>query len=167
MDPTIVLGHERENDMKQARPNEVEAFREKIASALPQTGATDIRVDDDGDFVFRHGDLHLLIVLDERDPGYLRVVLPRFAEADTPERHALLLAACAETCGIVKLAKLFFIGRDLCSTVEAYVPRAESIDSPFLERLVTSTIAAAACVLRGAQFGDPAAPASMTQPMVH
>lgn len=153
--------------MKQARATDLDPFRERIASALPQVGACDIQIDDDGDFVFRHGDLHLMLILDKRDPGYLRVILPNFAEADSPERRARLLSACAQTCGMVKLAKLFFNGDDLCATAETYVPQAEVIDSRFLDRLVSSTIAAAAYVVHVAPVEENAASSASTQRMIH
>ncbi|MCL4688096.1 MAG: hypothetical protein KJ007_05975 [Burkholderiales bacterium] len=131
------------------------SYRQRIEAILPASGATHIRRDPDGDFVFRRDEMTLLLALDEQDPGFIRVILPRFHTAESDAARLRLLEASSRTCAAVKLAKLFFVGDDLFAVVEAVAPTPASVDAAFIQRLVSSAIASAVYVIRTANGHEP------------
>ncbi len=140
--------------MNELRKPAIEDFRRSARRALDAMGAQGIQVDDDGDFRFERQGLSFLLVLDDNEPGYLRLLLPCLAEALTPEARAPLLEACSNASASVKMAKVFFVGNDLCAGLETLVVDPQALDAKYLERILSTTVAAAAHVASELKGGE-------------
>lgn len=93
------------------------------------------QLDRDGDIVFKSEGRTYLVILDENDEVFFRLVFPNFwsieneAERMKVERAALI--ATANT----KVAKVFPVGNNTWATIEMFAPSPENVLPVFLRSM--------------------------------
>ncbi|HEX2864862.1 MAG TPA: hypothetical protein VHN99_09870, partial [Deinococcales bacterium] len=65
------------------------------------------RVDADGDVTFRMEGRNLVIMADEDDPGFFRVLLPYFWNLSSAQERSAALSAALQLTGEYKAVKIF------------------------------------------------------------
>ncbi len=88
-------------------------------------------LDSDGDVVFKREGRTYLILIDDADPTFFRLVFPNFWEIESdPERLQVLLAAQSATAD-TKVAKVFIVGDNVWASVEQFVSEPASATAVF------------------------------------
>lgn len=78
-------------------------------------------VDQDSDIVLKHEGGVYLIVLDDLDPGFFRIVFPNFWSIDSESARTKAEKAALTATAATKVAKVFPVSNNLWATVELFV----------------------------------------------
>ena len=87
------------------------SMRERLLEALTNRGC-DPKTDEDGDIVFLQNRLTFLIVLEEEDPQFVRLLLPAIWRIGDPDEIDGARLAAMEVSKRVKLARVFMLYDD-------------------------------------------------------
>lgn len=88
-------------------------------------------VDEDNDIVFKHEGASYIIVLDDKDDEFFRIVFPNFWPIESePEREKVGRAALAATAAI-KVAKVFPVSDNVWATIELFSSDIENSKAVF------------------------------------
>ena len=79
------------------------------------------RVDNDGDIVFTHRDLHYLLLFSAQDSEYVRLVLPSFCAIGSDAERAAAYEAANITNATCKAAKVTVERGQTHATVECFL----------------------------------------------
>lgn len=92
-----------------------ETYRQHLAAEgyLP-------KIDGDGDIVFRHEGRTHVIVLDQDDPTFFRIVFPNFWSIDDDAERARAMHAAHEATCNAKVAKVFLVDDNVWATIELF-----------------------------------------------
>ena len=87
--------------------------------------------DEDSDIVFKYEGAVYLVVLDDTDTGFFRIVFPNFWPIESEsERVKVEKAALAATAGI-KVAKVFPVSDNVWATIELFTTDIEQAKAVF------------------------------------
>ena len=126
---------------EKTRPAKVE-FAQIYLDYLREQGFRP-ETDKDGDVVFKVEGKTYLIIVDEDDLNYFRLVFPNFWEIESDEEHQKVLAAVDQASSKTKVAKVYTTPQNnVWASVEIFLPKPESF-APIFER---SLNALQACV---------------------
>ncbi|MDH4458191.1 MAG: hypothetical protein QE272_05775 [Nevskia sp.] len=93
------------------------------------------KIDEDGDIRFSVEGFTHMLDFDERDPAYVRLMLPQFWSIDDADELQRAYIAANEVCLMVKGAKVFVVNEAaVWSTVEYVVTTLEAVTGPMLAR---------------------------------
>jgi hypothetical protein len=88
-------------------------------------------IDEDGDVIFRQGGRIYLILIDDQDEEFFRLVFPNFWSIDSEEeRHRVERAALYATAK-TKVAKVFPVRDNVWATIEMFVSPIEGFKEVF------------------------------------
>jgi len=88
-------------------------------------------LDEDGDVVFKKEGRSYLILIDENDPRFFRLVFPNFWPIESELERARVVQAASATTGKIKVAKVFVVRDDVWATVELFVETPDSAKAVF------------------------------------
>lgn len=71
------------------------------------------------------------VVLEEEDPGYVRLLFPNFWSIETPEERRVALEACERATARTKVAKVFLSRDDTSAAFEMLCAGPESFTAVF------------------------------------
>ncbi|MCS7237741.1 MAG: hypothetical protein NZ899_05655 [Thermoguttaceae bacterium] len=93
----------------------------------------DPEIDDDGDVIFRDGDRVYLILIDEKDEEFFRLVFPNFWSITSQKERERVERAALHATAMTKVAKVFPVRNNVWATVEMFVSPIEGF-MPVFER---------------------------------
>ena len=82
------------------------------------------QVDEDGDVIFRCESRTYVLIQDERDPTFVRLLLPNFWAIESEEEHLRALMTANQVNAKMKIVKLVMVRRSVWASIELL------IDSP-------------------------------------
>ncbi len=88
-------------------------------------------IDDDGDVVFREGGRVYLILIDENDDEFFRVVFPNFWSIESEEERERVERAALYATAMTKVAKVFPVRNNVWATIEMFVSPIEGFKAVF------------------------------------
>ncbi len=122
--------------------DESTTLADQLHTLLVDEGYGKVRFDDDGDVVFKCEGLTYLALFDERDPRYVRLVLPGFWSIDDEEERERAIEVCNHVHGTCKCAYVR-VGDDAASAaVEVLMPPGAAFDGPYVRRLISMIVTA-------------------------
>ena len=98
---------------KEERAQSVESF-------LREEGYAPKR-DSDGDIAFKFEGRYYVVVVDEADPMFFRLIFPNFWQIDSEEERAKASVAALEACRSTKVAKVFLVKDNTWASVELFL----------------------------------------------
>ena len=105
-----------------------------VESFLREEGYVPQR-DADGDVAFKYEGRYYVVVVDEADPMFFRLIFPNFWSIDSEEERAQVNAAALEACRSTKVAKVFPVNDNTWASVELFVEPYDNYRSVFLRSL--------------------------------
>ncbi|GAB4321518.1 MAG: hypothetical protein Kow0069_25870 [Promethearchaeota archaeon] len=87
--------------------------------------------DPDGDVVFKQEGRTYVIILEERDPEFFRIVFPNFWPIESQEERLMVSIAANEATAKTKAAKVFPIRDNVWASLESFVDPFESFKKVF------------------------------------
>ena len=108
--------------------------QEAIAALLKLEGC-ESTIDGDGDIRFDHQGIHFLLLFNQADPEYVRVVLPNFFAVGSESERAVAYAAANATNGSCKAVKVFIEHKQTHAAIECFLAEREQI-VPVLMRCI-------------------------------
>ena len=91
--------------------------------------------DSDGDVAFKYEGRFYVVVIDEADPMFFRLIFPNFWSIDDEEERARVAAASLEACRSTKVAKVFPVQDNTWASVELFVDPFENYRAVFFRAL--------------------------------
>lgn len=88
-------------------------------------------IDEDGDVIFRDGQRVYLILIDEKDEEFFRLVFPNFWSIETEEERARVEKAALHATAMTKVAKVFPVRNNVWATIEMFVSPIEGFKPVF------------------------------------
>jgi hypothetical protein len=88
-------------------------------------------VDEDGDVVFKFEGRTYLVLLDDKDDEFFRLVFPGFWEITSEEERIMVERAALTATAETKVAKVFPVRDNTWATIELFVPDIESAQRVF------------------------------------
>ena len=122
----------------------VEGIKAHVWSLLEQEGYRGIAADDDGDIRYKMEGLSLVMIFNERDPGYLRLALPSFWPIEDEAERANAYRVGNSITRDNKCVSIIVTPDDnVWATAEWLTTGPQAIDGPMLVRLSEILLAAA------------------------
>lgn len=97
---------------------------------------------DDGDIVFKYEGNSCVVVLDENDELYFRVMLPNFWPIENEKEREQAIKTALDITKKIKVAKVLLVGDQMWCSVETFLPSEESIQPVLASILIVLTGAA-------------------------
>lgn len=91
--------------------------------------------DRDGDVRFKYEGGTYLIIVDESDPTYVRLVYPNFWAIESPEERTQALAAAQTSTAKTKSTKVYVVTDNVWASIEAFYPTPETFRGVLLRSL--------------------------------
>ena len=113
-----------------------ETLHSRIRHLLEEEGYSKIRVDEDGDLVFKAEGGNYLFVFDAADPRFVRLMFPSFWPIGDESARRTALDAANEITRGCKGARLYVHGGVVSASVDLLVPDVASVDGAVVVRLV-------------------------------
>jgi hypothetical protein len=105
---------------------QAQMFREFLESE-----GYDSEIDDDGDVIFRQGGRTYLILIDEDDEEFFRLVFPNFWSIDSEEERERVEKAALYATAKTKVAKVFPVRNNVWATIEMFISPIEGFKPVF------------------------------------
>lgn len=99
------------------------------------------QLDRDGDIVFKIEGRTYLIILDENDEVFFRLVFPNFWSIESEAERLKVERASVIATANTKVAKVFPVGNNTWATIELFAPSPESV-LPVLMRSMSALMTA-------------------------
>ena len=96
-------------------------------------------IDDDGDLQFKYQGFTMWVTPDEKDPLFLRIILPNIYEVNEENRAAVLEALNKVNCDL-KAVKGYVVGENVWLSIEMYIDASPEIED-FIERCLDILLA--------------------------
>lgn len=103
-------------------------------------------VDEDGDIVFKSEGNTYLIILEENDEEYFRLVFPTFWSIESSEERKKVERAALKATADTKVAKVFPVRDDTWAAVELFASSLDDIKSVFSRSMSALQVAVGAFV---------------------
>lgn len=116
---TIEPINKLDSDSKQMRV-------EKIRAYLSEEGYAP-RVDEDGDLIFKFEESTYMILFDEQDEQFYRIIYPNFWSIDNDSERIKAVKACEAVTGKIKVAKVFTVKNNIWASVELFMGSPEQL----------------------------------------
>lgn len=78
------------------------------------------KIDGDGDIIFKREGRTYVIIIDEKDEMFFRIVFPNFWSIDSEEERRKVYEAAVYATAETKVAKVFPVGDNVWATVELF-----------------------------------------------
>lgn len=88
-------------------------------------------IDQDGDVIFRDGGRIYLILIDENDDEFFRLVFPNFWSIESEEERQRVERAAIFATAMTKVAKVFPVRHNVWATIEMFVSPIEGFKAVF------------------------------------
>jgi len=122
----------------------VEGMKAHVWNLLEQEGYRGIAADEDGDIRYKAEGLSLVMIFNDRDPGYLRLAVPSFWPIDDDAERATAYRIGNDITRDSKCVSIFVTPNDnVWASVEWLTTGPEAIDGPMLVRLSEMLLAGA------------------------
>lgn len=105
-----------------------------VESFLREEGYAPQR-DSDGDVAFKYEGRAYVVVVDEADPMFFRLIFPNFWSIDSEEERAQVAEAALEACRSTKVAKVFPVSDNTWASVELFVEPYDNYRAVFFRSL--------------------------------
>jgi len=93
------------------------------------------QIDQDGDIVFKVEGGMYLILLDEKDDQFFRLIYPNFWSIESPNERIKVEKAALVATGNTKVAKVFPVGNNVWGAIEMFAASPEAIKPVFARAL--------------------------------
>jgi len=90
-------------------------------------------VDSDGDVVFKREGKTYLIIVDEKDKSFFRIILPNFWKIEDDNERLRILEACDYANSFSKVAKIHTVKDNVWAVVELFLAKPQDFE-PVFER---------------------------------
>ena len=100
-------------------------------------------LDADGDLVFKCEGRTYLILLEDNDEEFFRIVFPNFWRIESPAEREAVQRAALQATAETKVAKVYPLGDNTWATIEMFCPTVEEA-KPVFERSMNALHAAVA-----------------------
>jgi hypothetical protein len=98
-----------------------------------RTEGYEAELDKDGDVAFTVEGRHYIILVDEEDPEFFRLIFPNFWSIDSSEERLKTAVAAVYATAKTKVAKVFQAGDNMWASVEMFVSTPHAV-KPVLKR---------------------------------
>lgn len=88
-------------------------------------------IDKDGDLVFKREGKTFLILFEEGDDLFMRLVFPNFWSIDTETERLQIAQACTSATANTKVAKVFPVGDNVWASIELFCPSVAQFQAVF------------------------------------
>lgn len=92
-------------------------------------------IDKDKDIVFKADGKTYLIILDESDPVFFRLLFPNFWSIDSEEERRKVVAATDYATSMTKVAKVFTVKNNASASVELFATSPEHVKGVFVRSM--------------------------------
>jgi len=93
------------------------------------------QIDRDGDVTFKHEGGSYVIIIDEDDETYFRLVFPSFWSIESDEERVRVILAAVHATAQIKVAKVYPLGDQTFASIEMFVSPPEGFKPVFLRSL--------------------------------
>ena len=90
------------------------------------------KIDSDGDVVFKFEGGNYLLLLDEKDEEFFRLVFPGFWSIESEQERAMATQAALAATAQTKVVKVFLVDDNTWASIEMFCNPPESFKSVFL-----------------------------------
>ncbi len=101
---------------------QAQMFREFL-----KTEGYDSEIDEDGDVIFRQGGRTYLILIDEDDEEFFRLVFPNFGASKAKKQRERVEKAALYATAKTKVAKVFPVRNNVWATIEMFISPIEDL----------------------------------------
>ena len=108
-----------------------EADRARVFSDFLKEEGYSPKTDDDNDITFKVEGRSYLIMLDDEDDEFFRIVFPGFWSIETPDERLRVERAALKTTAETKVAKVFTVRDNTWATVDMFSTSADHTKSVF------------------------------------
>lgn len=89
------------------------------------------KIDDDGDIVFKFEGGTYLIILDDADPQYFRILFPGFWELESPSERLKAEQIAFKVTAETKVAKVYLVRDNTWAAIEAFYASVDHAQAAF------------------------------------
>lgn len=89
------------------------------------------KLDSDGDITFKYEGGNYIIIFDDDDPEFFRLIYPAFWSIDSPEERVQVEGAALRATSQTKVAKVYLVGENTWAAIELFCPSAEAAVAVF------------------------------------
>ena len=103
---------------------------ETIRAYLSEEGYAP-KTDADGDLIFKFEGGAYIIIVDEQDQEFYRIIYPNFWSIDSDAERAQVVKACEAATGKTKVAKVYTVKNDTWACIEMFMASPEHMNLVF------------------------------------
>lgn len=89
------------------------------------------RIDEDGDVFFKYEGGNYLVLVDDRDEEFFRLIFPGFWSIESDEERVMVTLAAQHATAQTKVAKVFTVRDNTWATIEMFCSPPENFKSVF------------------------------------
>ena len=93
------------------------------------------KIDDDGDVIFKYEGRTYLIMPDERDQQFFRLIFPNFWSIESEAERQKVLAAAGHATGLTKVGKVYIMRDSTWASVEIFLASPDHFSAVFTRSL--------------------------------